>query len=982
MTEMEGEFDTISIGQSLLGMQRMDSKHVEVRNVLSVLTEKILQSSFPLDSQAVGNALFGLQKMSSDHVEVQKLLSVLVPKIKNCTYVFTAQELSNSLQGLRGMKNDNPEVRTLVRALTVHIIGCRERLTGVGASSILHSLQGLVSGSGSVNDSGSGRGSYSGSYGDSGSVSSGSDSEEIKHENEVDSLLEALHSKIMKCSDITSAVSLSNAIYGLQGMSSSNPYTLLIISHLTANLKKSNDVFSGKDIGTALYGLKSMSSHKIEVRTLLSVLTKKILECKAHPKSLTEKMRKFGTFQKVDLPHIRSTDISNALCGLQGMFSEHVEVRNILQALSPLLKNCVDTISMIEFRNAMIGLQNMRSDSREVRTILLDLLPKIREIIEMNIYEEIKSEDLGLCLFSLQNMSDDCIEVRDIISCLLLLIENSTDDFSSSSISNSLYGLQQMSGRETLDLFLVLVPKIQRCTSTFTAKDVSNSLYGFKDMSSTCLEVRTVLMVLVLKIKSCSENFTPHEASRALYGLQGMSSEYIEVRTVLFALVPIIKSCVGRFNAFQIGISFYGLQGLLGKIEALSITEYLYGQVELLYGGRDVDNTNMVNNMVNNGGNDLNNIENNGGGDDILGVRKNVVSNEIDNSNNNNDDIRKDNGDKKKDYETGITEINTKYDNMNSSDIILLLKYLTVIKIKLKISQEKEYLKWTLLCDNFESELNRRKKIDRINRQIKINLENKNILSPTGENLFPNFIENSNENIENLSINIGQTTGTINQQNILNLEKTKFLSSFKETFRGNKNVKMFTDKMIFDIFSADFIISVRVPLGKMEVELELDLESEQGGIDEIKLYQKQQREQQEDQSKQGKDMDTGPFSASFSTSTSSSSPVSVLNTSPRYSSFNINVQLTYNDDYSPENKLRYSVLRDEYLRSRGTYTVRLDAADLRNVRGKELSSWFLRMISHYTRKYKETRIRTSVRTDARADVHTDALEDTSPLVLE
>lgn len=60
----------------------MCSDVVEVRAVLSALTNKVRTCKMDLSGQEVGNDIHGLQGMSSDVAELHDMLSALVMKVK------------------------------------------------------------------------------------------------------------------------------------------------------------------------------------------------------------------------------------------------------------------------------------------------------------------------------------------------------------------------------------------------------------------------------------------------------------------------------------------------------------------------------------------------------------------------------------------------------------------------------------------------------------------------------------------------------------------------------------------------------------------------------------------------------------------------------------------------------------------------------------------------------------------------------------
>jgi hypothetical protein len=163
----------------------MSSASPEVRMLLSVLTEKLNDSSAIMDSQAIGNALYGIQSMSSDAPEVRALLIALTAKVKDTKEVLSPQHISNSLYGLQFMGSEHPEVRGLLRVLTVKMRECSERFTPHAIGNVLYGLQSMSS--------------------------------EVVA---VEALLTALTAKMRDIAEPFSAQSISAALYGLGGLTS------------------------------------------------------------------------------------------------------------------------------------------------------------------------------------------------------------------------------------------------------------------------------------------------------------------------------------------------------------------------------------------------------------------------------------------------------------------------------------------------------------------------------------------------------------------------------------------------------------------------------------------------------------------------------------------------------------------------------------------------------------------------------------------
>lgn len=99
-------------------MQGLSSDSPAVRRILPALTDLVRRShTVRLSAQGVGNSLFGLQGMDSARPEVRDLVSVLTTNIERCSELLNSQVISNSCYGLQRMRSGDAEVRRLVRIL-------------------------------------------------------------------------------------------------------------------------------------------------------------------------------------------------------------------------------------------------------------------------------------------------------------------------------------------------------------------------------------------------------------------------------------------------------------------------------------------------------------------------------------------------------------------------------------------------------------------------------------------------------------------------------------------------------------------------------------------------------------------------------------------------------------------------------------------------------------------------------------------------
>ena len=62
-------------------------------------------------------------------------------------------------------------------------------------------------------------------------------------------------------------------------MDSRNEIVLKVLQEIALKIKISNDSFNAEDVSSALYGLRNMKTYKKEVRILLQALAPRIREC-------------------------------------------------------------------------------------------------------------------------------------------------------------------------------------------------------------------------------------------------------------------------------------------------------------------------------------------------------------------------------------------------------------------------------------------------------------------------------------------------------------------------------------------------------------------------------------------------------------------------------------------------------------------------------------------------------------------------------
>lgn len=130
------------IGNSFYGLQELCSDHIEVRQLLNAMCEKISQCDEELSGQEISNALYGLRGMRDEYSEVRAVLSALSLKLSTYQGILTGQHIGNCLYGLQLMKGDYSEVNTLLDILWQKLLQSNDELN---AQQISNGLYGLIS---------------------------------------------------------------------------------------------------------------------------------------------------------------------------------------------------------------------------------------------------------------------------------------------------------------------------------------------------------------------------------------------------------------------------------------------------------------------------------------------------------------------------------------------------------------------------------------------------------------------------------------------------------------------------------------------------------------------------------------------------------------------------------------------------------------------------------------------------------------------
>lgn len=516
--QSDSTLDAQAVSNSLYGLQLMSSDHVEVRTLLTVLSSKVEICTVIMSALEVRNCLSGLKMMKSDHAEVRTLLQVLVARVLGCEEGFTGVMLCDMLYGLQGMSTHHSESVTLLSSLLTGYVKKVSNLehqyqpsplplplTALALSRALYGLQRadtshlivrqivelltrLLTDSPDVFTADNiGMALYGMQHMSSECV-------------ETRNLLTIMQVKIMKCrahpesldkkkrkymkfskKDLPRmrSTAITNALYGLQNMSSTYGEVRQTLFLLTPLLRSCGDEFSSKELTNALYGLQGMGSEHREVVRILGALQGRILASRAM---------------------MSPEELGRALYGLRSMSCAQREVADIVGCFVPKMQACDEMFTSRSVANALNGLQHMSSDCPSMRDLLSALAPKIQSCTE-----PFSAEDVCRMLHSLGGMSADHTEVRTLLLVLVLKIKNCPDPFTAIMASRAINGLQGMSIEyfEVRTLLFALIPKVKNIPDYFTARDVATALFGMHQLFGK-IESQSLVDYLFTQVKRLS----------------------------------------------------------------------------------------------------------------------------------------------------------------------------------------------------------------------------------------------------------------------------------------------------------------------------------------------------------------------------------------------------------------------------------------------------------------------------------------------
>jgi hypothetical protein len=303
------------------GLQNMNSKDADVRQLLRALTPIIANQHEEISTRAVATVLYGLKGMESRLPEVRSLISVLTPWFPTGSGGLSARRIGSALYGLQGLESIHKEVRTLLSKVIPLVAKSNAKISGPEISRALYGLRFLRS-----------------------------------EHAEVRELLVVLTARIRRSgtAELTSEHA-GMAIYGLRHMSCMYPEVCEMLKALGAIIEKNTAAFDGGAVAAAMEGIAGKSARTPEVQNLLKVIVSKIPvppnACFESSRSLCHSLRQLARVRNghgelynltsLLADHVTTgklewsnTQIGRSISKVSYMSLEHVEVAKLIKALT------------------------------------------------------------------------------------------------------------------------------------------------------------------------------------------------------------------------------------------------------------------------------------------------------------------------------------------------------------------------------------------------------------------------------------------------------------------------------------------------------------------------------------------------------------------------------------------------------------------------------------------------------------------------
>lgn len=235
----------------------------------------------------------------------------------------------------------------------------------------------------------------------------------------------------------------------------------------------------------------------------------------------------------------------------------------------------------------------MSSTSRQVRFLLKTLIKHFEP-------NDCSCAHVGMLLYGMRSMRNDCNEVNAMLKLATHLIISSPEPMSAQGISSAFFGLQSMTESHALrQLCVALGSQLEGLAVPLTGQEIGMCLHGLRGVGSESSGIRHLLEVLAAKVREVDDmqwsevcmainglrsmgggkslfsietetsSDVPYDLSRALYSCGGGRKKSLlpsSLNNLLLALADKAEMAVKQpkaiFSASSVASAVYGMRGL------------------------------------------------------------------------------------------------------------------------------------------------------------------------------------------------------------------------------------------------------------------------------------------------------------------------------------------------------------------------------------------------------------------------------------
>jgi hypothetical protein len=279
-------------------------------------------------------------------------------------------------------------------------------------------------------------------------------------------------------------------------------------------------------------------------------------------------------------------DVAECLYGMQGMYSLHAEVREVLSALKLKLQSSHSPISPRVLSRMLFGLQNMKCGAVEVRDLLAVIVDQASAFLDTSV--RFTSEDISKCFYGLSNLNSDWEPARRMLALLVSACLPNSVPVAPSALGTACYGLKRTrsdveSALAAVDAFAERMDNNSKQASEdhFTLSSLSQALYGLNMMADDSAEVRRMMGVLARRIRTAHEEGRSWNSQLLCMGLCYKVCDHADGRELLASIAEKIERHTVPFRAIELAEMITSLQRLsLASPEAIQLVSVLTAAVE------------------------------------------------------------------------------------------------------------------------------------------------------------------------------------------------------------------------------------------------------------------------------------------------------------------------------------------------------------------------------------------------------------------